>query len=143
MFISISCYLNPKQPVELAQISDLDVLPDVALKLINFIQGLGSDGAIVNMDNVNDELTGHPASEVNGLVNRTLGKTQLINKDHHQSLVPVASTLLQTVQGLSKVTDLVGIVSQFKTRWLPHVDDFIIGECSIEICTLDVNLMKL
>ena len=129
--------------MELAQISDLDMLPDVTLKLINFIQGLGSDGTIVNMDNDNNELTRRPASEVNSLVDRTLGKTQLVNKDLHQSLVPVASTLLQTVQGLSKVTDLVGIVSQFKTRWLPHVNDFIIGECSIEICALDVDLIKL
>ena len=110
MFISISCYLNPKQPVELAQISDLDMLPDVTLKLINFIQGLGSDGTIVNMDNDNNELTRHPLSEINGLVDRTLGKTQLVNKDLHQSLVPAVSTLLQTVQGLSKATDLVGMV---------------------------------
>ena len=96
--------------MELAQISDLDVLPDVTLKLINFIQGLGSDGTIVNVDNNNNELTGRPPSEINSLVNRTLGKTQLVDKDLHQSLVPAASTLLQTVQGLSKVTDLVGMV---------------------------------
>ena len=57
-FVSVPRYLDPEQPVELAQIGDLNVLPDVALKLINFIQGLGSDGAIVNVDNDNNELTG-------------------------------------------------------------------------------------
>ena len=78
-FVSVPHYLDPEQPVELTQIGDLNVLPDVVLKLINFIQGLGSDGAIVNVDNNNNELTGRPASEVNGLVDRTLGKTQLVN----------------------------------------------------------------
>ena len=92
-FVSVPRYLNPEQPVELAQIGDLNVLPDVALKLINFIQGLGSDGAIVNVDNDNNELTGHPASEVNSLVDRTLGKTQLINKDLYQPLIPTMTTL--------------------------------------------------
>ena len=106
-FVSVPHHLDSKQPVELAQIGDLNVLPDVALKLINFIQGLGSDGAIVNVDNDNNELTGHPASEVNGLVNRTLGKTQLINKDLYQPLVPMAPTLLQTIQGLLEMIDLV------------------------------------
>ena len=115
-FISVSRHFNSEQPVELAQIGDLNMLPDVALKLINFIQGLGSDGAIVNMDNDNNELTGCPASEVNGLVDRTLGKTQLVNKDLYQPLVPTAPTLLQTVQGLLETTDLVGVIDGFEAR---------------------------
>ena len=129
--------------MELTQIGDLNVLPDVALKLINFIQGLGSDGAIINMDNNNNELTGCPASEVNGLVDRTLGKTQLVNKDLYQPLVPTAPTLLQTIQGLSETTDLVGVINRFEARGLVHVYHFVIGECAVEIRTFDINLMEL
>ena len=142
-FISVPRYLDPEQPVELAQIGDLNVLPDVALKLINFIQGLGSDGAIVNVDNDNNELTGRPASEVNSLVDRTLGETQLVNKDLYQPLVPTAPTLLQTVQGLSETTDLVGVIDGFETRGLAHVYHFVVGECAVEICAFDINLMEL
>jgi len=41
------------------------------------------------------------------------------------------------------MADFVGVVDRFKARGLVHIYDFIIGECPVQICALDVNLMKL
>ena len=55
----------------------------------------------------------------------------------------MAPTLLQTVQGLSETTDLVGVIDGFEARGLAHVYHFIVGECAIEIRAFDINLMEL
>jgi len=90
VFVLVPCHLDPEQPVELAQVSDLNMLSDITLELIYFSQSHGSDCAIVNVDNDNNELTGLPMPEVNSLIDRALGKAQFINKDLHQPLVPAA-----------------------------------------------------
>ena len=40
------------------------------------------------------------------------------------------------------MADLVGVINRFEARELPHVYDFVIGERSVQICTLDVYLME-
>ena len=129
--------------MEFTKVGYLHMLLYVALELINLIQGHGSNSAIVNVNNDNNELTRLATPEVDGLINGTLGESQLVNEDLHQSLIPATPALLQTIQRLSKMADFVGVIDGFEARGLPHVYDFVIGERSIEICALDVDLMKL
>ena len=93
MFISVSRHFDSKQPVELAQVSDFDVLSDVTLELIYFSQSHGGNSAIVNVNNNNDELTGLSAPEVHSLIDRALSEAHFINKDLHQLLIPMMTTL--------------------------------------------------
>jgi len=79
--------------VEFTEVGDLHMLPYVALEFINLLQGCSSNGAIIDMHDNDDKLTGRPSSEVDSLVNRALRKTQLVNEDLHQMLVPAAPTL--------------------------------------------------
>ena len=92
-FISVSCHFNSEQPVELAQISDFDVLSDVTLELIYFSQSHGGNSAIVNVNNDDDKLTGLSAPEVHSLIDGALGEAHFINEDLHQLLIPMTTTL--------------------------------------------------
>ena len=120
-----------------------DVLTDIALELIYFSQSHGSDSAIINVNNDDNELTGLFAPGVHSLINRTLGEAQFINKYLYQPLVPMVVSLLQIIQGLSETTDLVGAIDRFEARGLVHVYHFVIGECAIEIRAFDISLMEL
>lgn len=107
------------------------------------MQSHGGDSAIINVNHNDDKLTEHSAPEINSLIDGTLGETHFTNEDLHQPLIPTTATLLQAIQGLSKVADCMGIVSRFKTGWLTHVDDLIISECSIQVRAFNVDLMEL
>ena len=56
-------------------------------------------------------------------------------------MVLSAATLLESIEGFLEVEDYLFLAGFDITRGLLHVDDFLISEFSIKVCTLDINLM--
>jgi hypothetical protein len=77
----------------------------------------------------------------NTLVHITAGKSEVINQDFAQTLVPLTSGLLESIQCLPQVADSEGMNRVNKTRRLTHVYDFIICQLPVKVSPFNVNLV--
>jgi hypothetical protein len=56
-----------------------------------------------------------------------------------KSFIPCSWCLLKPIERLMELEDVVGELGIFKTRWLPHIDQFL--NWAIEKCTFDIHLV--
>ena len=75
----------------------------------------------------NDNDDGFVASfDENGLVDFAQFECEIFDKDFDQLLVPMAATLLESVERFVQTTDVVWVIWISIARWLAHVNSFIV-----------------
>ena len=90
--ILVARYHDSKQPVEFPQVRNFHVLLQPLLELHNEGRRGGSDGAVINMYNNDDESVAGFLNE-DGLVDFTLLEAKFVDEYLHELLVPSAATL--------------------------------------------------
>ena len=76
------------------------------------------------------------------LVHVASNKHQSLHQNLCKLLVPMATRLLQAIQGSQQVGDLSEGIGCGVARGLPHVNILILGKFTIQVSTFYVNLMK-
>ena len=135
--------LNAKHPVQLSKVGDLEVLAEASLEFLDEADGVRDDCAIVHMHHHNGELAlGDNHLEVDGLVHTALREPEGL-EDAGELLVPMATRLLEPVKGLDKVQNARAGVRRLVAQGMLHVEDLVVLELAIQVCTLDVYLVHL
>ena len=80
--------------------------------------------------------------EINGLVHTTLYEPKGL-EDTGELLVPTVTRLLELIKGLDEVQDVHASIEGLVAQGMLHVEDLIVLELAVEICTLDVYLVHL
>ena len=114
------------------------MLWDLGLEISD--QDHGSCCTVIDMYQDNDHGLALTMEE-HCLVDVATHEAKMLQHYVDKTLVPLVAWLLKIVQSLLEMTNEMRGVGDMVTGWLRHVDDFAIGEFSIEICTFDVNLM--
>ena len=95
---------DPKEPVELAEVSDFDVLGQACFEIIDQWQCSCHNGTIINMHQHNNQRSADmPIKDC--LVHLTMQKPQDLDKGFEKMLVPSLPRLFQTVKHLEEPTD--------------------------------------
>jgi hypothetical protein len=135
--------LDAEHLVELTKVSDLDMCAEPSLEFLNKIDGGGNNCIIANVHNHNNELALElDHFEVDGLVNSTLLKAKG-DEDARKLLVSVVARLFKAIEHFDKAQDACAGIGVFVARRMLHVQHLILIEFTVEICTLDVNLVHL
>jgi hypothetical protein len=135
--------LNAKHPVQLSEISDLEMLTEAGLEFLNKSDGGGNNQAVIHMDYHNSELAfDNDGSEVNGLIHSALLESKL-DKDTCKFLVPLAARLLKPIKGLDEAQNMYACIRNLVAWGMVHVEDLIVVEFPVEISTFDINLVHL
>lgn len=98
----------------------------------------GNHYHVVYMDTESSELVAGDA-EVYAQIGRRSGEVQIRGESVVNLLIPIASGLLETVEGLLEFEDAVRAI--FKAWNLAHEDLF--GERCVEVCANDIDLMEI
>jgi len=135
--------LNAKRPVQLSKVSDLKVLAEAGLEFIDKADGIRNDCAIIHMHHHNSELAlGDDHLEVDSLVHTALSEPKGLEHTR-KLLVPMVTRLLKPVEYLDKVQNVHAGIRGFVAQEMLYVEDFIVLELAIEVCTLDIYLVHL
>ena len=140
---AITFDLNTKHPVQLSKVSDLEVLAEADPEFNNKAGVIHNDHAIIHMHHHNGEFAlADDDLEINGLVHTTLYELEGL-EDTGELLVPMVTRLLEPIKGLDKVQDMCASIEGLVARGMLHVEDLIVLELAVKICTLDVYLVHL
>jgi hypothetical protein len=110
------------QTVNFPEICDLHMFTDSLLHPINLRDAGGNNHAVIDMHKDDCDIRSRYLEE-NTLVHVTVQKSEVINQDFTQMLVPLTYRLLESIQHLPQVADLEGMSRINKTRRLMHVND--------------------
>jgi len=140
---AITFDLNAKHPVQLSKVSDLEVLAEAGLEFIDEVDGICDDCAIIHVYYHNGELAlGNNHLEVDSLVYTTLREPEGL-EHAGKLLVPTATRLLEPIKCLDKAQNTRTGIRGFVAQGILHVEDFVVLEFAIQVCTLDINLVHL
>src|SRR6266851_1128855 len=119
------------------------MLPETGAKHVNEGHGISSYSEVIHMHHNDDALPGlrHDLME-DSLVNRALRETE-VREDADKCLVPTPPRLLESLQRLLQAEHHAARAALVVARGVMHEQDFIAGELSIEVCCLDIELLKL
>ena len=135
--------LNAEHPVQCSKVSDLKVLAEAGLEFIDKVDGVCNNRAIVHMHHHNGEFAlGDNNLEVNGLVHATLHEPKGL-EDAGELLVPAAARLLEPIKGLNEAQYTHAGIRGLVAWGTLHIQDLVVLELAIEICTFDVYLVHL
>ena len=129
---------DTKHPMQLTKVSDLNMLVEASLEVINEADGGGDNCTVVHMYHDDSELTlvlDH--LEINSLINGTLLETE---GDEYagEFLIPLAARLLEAIKCFDKVQNTCASVRGLVTGGMMHIQHLILIELSVKVCTLDV-----
>ena len=140
---AITFDLNTEYPVQLSKVSDLKVLAEAGLEFNDEAGVVYDDRAIVHMYHHDGESAlADNNLEVNGLVHTALHEPKGL-EDAGELLVPMATRLLEPIKGLDKAQNTCAGIEGLVARGMLHVEDLIVLELTVEVCTLDVYLVHL
>ena len=83
------------------------------------------------------------SKEIDGLINLTTLHLEMIMKGTPEMMVPMARRLFKSIERAQKTKDFGSIISDLDSRWLSHVDDFVLDEFAIKVSVLDIDLVDL
>ena len=134
--------LDTKQPVQLAEICDLDMLVEPSLECVNGKGVAGCNRAVAHMHSDDDNrVWGLGVFVENSLIDFALLEAKG-SEDLSEFLVPASTSLFEPVQGLAKVQNVSRVVLAI-SRGVTHMQYLLGCELTVQVHTLDVDLVQL
>ena len=138
---SVTPDFDTKHPVKLTKIGDLDMLGEAGLECVDSDGTAGCDHAVIHVHCDGDYCTwGLGVFVENGLVDLALLETEG-SEDLSEFLVSTPTSLLEPIQRLVKAQNATRVVLAI-SRGVTHIQHFFSCEFSVQICTLDVDLVQ-
>ena len=117
------------------------MLSKAGLEGINGSGTAHSNGAVVNMySNDNEDMRGLGMFVEDCLIDLALHESKA-GEDLSEFLVPALPSLLESIQGLAQLKDMPRGILRVARR-IAHVQYFVGCELAVQVCTLDVDLVK-
>jgi hypothetical protein len=129
--------------VKLTEVCDFNVLAQAGLELVDEVYVAGSDGAVVHMYCGDcDFIFGLVLLVEDGLVDWAFGELEGIEYAG-EFLVPAPARLFEVIEGLPQAQDACSSVTWFVTRGVLHVQHLVVIQLSIQVRSLNVDLVQL
>ena len=133
---------DTEHPMQLPEISDLDMLAEPSLECINSDGTAGCNPSVVHMHCDDDYHTqGLGVFVENSLINFALLRSEGA-EDLSEFLIPVSTSLFEPIQGLAKAQNVSGVVLTI-SRGVTHIQYLLGCELTVQVRTLDVDLVQL
>src|ERR1700730_4771042 len=140
--VAVALDLEAEHPVKRPKVRDFNVLAEPSYEIIYKLLSAGCDRAVINVYRDDGEHAVYYVDlEEDGLIDCTTKKTKS-SEDSNQELVPAMASLLEAIERLQEAQHTFGGCRVFVTRWVPHVQYLSLVQHSIEISSLDVDLMQ-